>query len=154
MFFLILSKLVTLLEFSSFFLELDKQIMQRVLFFLTFRSNREIFFVVHFFFVKGVVGGMKGILLILFVFWEKTPSLFIVFQTYNWCSESYRIGLAFRAVFLDLDFFLFRRFFSQSDLFLFAVFCFLYFFFREQRWWWGGVFGICSTKWRGWVTTK
>jgi hypothetical protein len=46
-------------------------------------------------------------------------------------------------------------FFRSRIFFLFAVFCFLYFFvFREQRWWWGGVFGICSTKWRGWVTTK
>jgi hypothetical protein len=82
-----------------------------------------------------VVGEWKVFFKIIFVFWEKTPSLFNVFQTYNWCSESYRIGLAFRdAVFHRFGFFSFvDLLISQSDLFLFAFFCFLYFLFFESR---------------------
>jgi hypothetical protein len=75
---------------------------------------------------------MKGILLILFVFWEKTPSLFIVFQTYNWCSESYRIGLAFRAVFFRFGFFSFVDFFRSRIFFCLRFFVFFIFFFESR----------------------
>jgi len=147
--------------------------MQRVLFFLTFRSNREIFLLFIFLRLRGMGGRNERYSFNYFCFFERKHHLFsIVFQTYNWCSESYRIGLAFRAVFLRFGFFLFRRwFFFAVGSFSVCVFLFSLFFswkrsmqklqptfsrdfFREQRWWWGGVFGICSTKWRGWVTTK
>lgn len=113
------------------FLELDKQIMQRVLFFfLTFRSNREIFFVVYFFSVKRVGGGMKGILLIIFVFLrENTISFQLFFKLITDVRSHIGLVWHFARFFLDLDFFSFvDDFFSQSDLFLFAFFFFLYFF--------------------------
>ena len=144
-------------------------------FFLTFRSNREIFFLLFIFFrLRGMGGGNERYSFNYFCFFERKHHLFsIVFQTYNWCSESYRIGLAFRAVFLRFGFFSLSSmiFFRSRIFFCLRFLFFLYFFresarcrncnlrfheifFREQRWWWGGVFGICSTKWRGWVTTK
>ena len=100
-------------------------------FFLTFRSNREIFFCCSFFFrLRGMGGGNERYS--FNYFFERKHHLFsIVFQTYNWCSESYRIGLAFRdAVFLRFGFFSLSSmiFFSQSDLFLFAFFVFSLFF--------------------------
>jgi len=144
-------------------------------FFLTFRSNREIFFVVvHFFKVKGVGGGMKGILLIIFVFLrENTISFQLFFKLITDVRSHIGLVWHFARFFLDLDFFLFRRwFFFRSRIFFCLRFLFFLYFFREsarcrncnlrfheiffesKRWWWGGVFGICSTKWRGWVTTK
>jgi len=52
-------------------------------FFLTFRSNREIFFVHFCFKDKGVVGNERYSLR-LFLFFERKHHLFsIVFQTYN-----------------------------------------------------------------------
>lgn len=113
------------------FLELDKQIMQRVLFFLTFRSNREIFFCCSFFSVKGGGWGNERYSFNYFCFFERKHHLFsIVFQTYNWCSESYRIGLAFRAVFLRFGFFsLSSMIFFRSRIFFCLRFSFFFIFF-------------------------
>ena len=133
--------------------------MQRVLFFLTFRSNREIFFC-SFFRLSGWWGNERN----YFCFFErKTPSLFNCFSNFiTWCSESY-LGLVWH---FAKRFFLKIWIFSLSSMnfffavgsfsvcvFLFSLFV-LFLFFESKRWWWGGVFGICSTKWRGWLDNK
>ena len=100
-------------------------------FFLTFRSNREIFFVVHFFSVKGVGGGMKGILLIIFVFLrENTISFQLFFKLITDVRSHIGLVWHFARFFLDLDFFLFRRwFFFRSRIFFCLRFSFFFIFF-------------------------
>merc|ERR1719382_2369970 len=137
--FLILSKLVTLLEvFFSSFSRAGQTNNAEGFFFLTFRSNREIFFC-SFFRLSGWWGNERN----YFCFFErKTPSLFkLFFKLYNLMfGVIFRIGLAFRKAFfsLDLDFFSFvDDFFFRSRIFFclrFFVFfiCFV-FVFREQE---------------------
>ena len=105
-------------------------------FFLTFRSNREIFFCCSFFFrLRGVGGGMKGILLIIFVFLrENTISFQLFFKLITDVRSHIGLVWHFARFFLDLDFFLFRRwFFFAVGSFSVCVFLFSLFFFREQE---------------------
>merc|ERR1719509_279093 len=80
----------------------------------------------------GWVGGMKGILLIIFVFLrENTISFQLFFKLITDVRSHIGLVWHFARFFLDLDFFSLSSmiFFSQSDLFLFAFFVF---FFRES----------------------
>ena len=107
-----------------------------------------------------MVGEWKELFLF---FWEKnTISFQLFFKLYNLMfGVIFRIGLAFRKAFFlkiwifslsSMNFFFAVGSFSVC-VFLFSLFV-LFLFFESKRWWWGGVFGICSTKWRGWLDNK
>jgi len=105
-------------------------------FFLTFRSNREIFFCSFFLIRLRGWWGNERYSLRLFLFFERKHHLFsMFFKLITDVRSHIRIGLAFRdAVFHRFGFFSFvDLLISQSDLFLFAFFCFLYFLFFESR---------------------